>query len=173
MYFWATREGNCVSQDLHASRRFRVLVVFARRPKALDGEHMLGKINQELFEFSDRALVYGFSCVAAFPLVCDLFDLGCTFQTYWFPLAGMPHRDVLFKVNPLRPDFGPEPLDGPQLPQWRIDEVGDAVAQATALSWRDAMHAIRDVRRARRVVPGVGFLGGGSSYMPVYILVPV
>lgn len=90
MYFWATREGNSISQELHASRRFRMLVVFARRPKVLDGQHMFGKINQELFEFADRAHVHGLPCIAAFPAVSDLFELGRAFQTYWFPLAGRP-----------------------------------------------------------------------------------
>ena len=56
---WWAPEGNGLAQDLHASKRFRVLAVFARRPKVLDGEHMLGKINQELFECSDRAQVCG------------------------------------------------------------------------------------------------------------------
>lgn len=149
MYFWATREGNGVAQELHASKRFRVLVVFARRPKALDGQHMLGKINQELFQFADRALVHGLPSIAAFPVVRDLFELGGAFQTYWFPLTGLPHQDALFKVN-----------------------LGDAVAAATVLIWRDAMRAIRDIRHAHRVVPSVGFFGGGGSYMPVYILVP-
>ena len=172
MYFWATREGNGVAQELHASQRIRVLVVFARRPKVLDGQHMLGKINQELFEFADRALVHGFPSIAAFPVVRDLFELGGAFQTYWFPLTGLPHQDALFKVNILKPEIEPEHLDGCQLPLWQLEDLGDAVAAATALIWRDAMRAIRDIRHAHRVVPGIGFLGGGGSYMPVYILVP-
>lgn len=171
MYFWATREGNSVAEERHASQRFRMLVVFARRPKVFDSQHMLGKINRELFEFADRAHVHGLPTIAAFPAVSDLFELGRAFQTYWFPLAGLPHQDALFKVHLSRPDIGPEPLDGSHLPPWRLEDLGDAVADATVLTWRDAMRAIRDVRRAR-VVPGVGFLGGGGSYMPVYILVP-
>jgi hypothetical protein len=174
MYFWATREGNSVAQELHANQRFRVLVVFARRPKVLaDRQHMLGKINQELFEFADRAFVHGLPSIAAYPAVRDLFELGGAFQTYWIPLMGLPHQDALFKVNLLRPDIGPEPFDGCQLPFWQLEDLGDAVAAATVLIWRDAMRAIRDVRHAHRVIPGVGFLGGGGSYMPVYILVPV
>ncbi|WP_399677829.1 hypothetical protein [Xenophilus sp.] len=172
MYFWATREGNSVAQERHASHRFRVLVVFARRPKVLDGQNMLGKINQELFEFADRAAVHGLPCVAAFPAVSDLFELGRTFKTYWFPLARLPHQDVLFKVHLSRPDMGLEPLDGCQLPSWALEDVGDSVAAASVLIWRDAMRAIRDVRHPHRVIPGVGFFGGGGSYMPVYVLVP-
>lgn len=173
MYFWATREGNGIAQELHASQRFRVLIVFARRPKVFDGKHMLGKINQELFEFPDRALLHGLPSIAAFPAVRDLFELGGTFQTYWFPLTELPHQDALFKVNLLAPDVGPEPLDGCQLPLWQLEDMGDAVAAATVLIWRDAMRAILDIRHAHRFMPGIGFLGGCVSYMPVYILIPV
>lgn len=172
MYFWATREGSRVAQERHASQRFRVLVVFARRPKVLDGSNMLGKINRELFEFADRAVAYGLPSVAAFPAVGDLFELGRNFQTYWFPLAGLQHQDTHFKVHLSRPDIGPELLDGCQLPSWELDDVGDALGAAPMLIWRDAMLAIRDVRLAHRVVPSVGFIGGGGNYMPVYVLVP-
>lgn len=172
MYFWATREGNSVAQERHASRRFRVLIVFARRPKVLDGQNMLGKINRELFEFADRAVVYGLPSVAAFPAVSDLFELGRNFQTYWFPLAGLPHQDTHFNIHLSRPDIGPVPLDGCQLASWRLDDVGDAVATASVLIWRDAIRAIRDVRHAHRVIPSIGFFGGGGSYMPVYVLIP-
>ena len=172
MYFWATREGSSAAQERHAGQRFQVLVVFARRPKVLDGRNMLGKINRELFEFADRAVVHGLPSVAAFPAVSDLFELGRNFQTCWFPLPGLPHQDTHFKVHLSRPDIGPEPLDGCQLPSWELDDIGDAVAAASLLIWRDAMRAIRDVRHAHRVIPGVGFIGGGASYMPVYVLVP-
>ncbi len=172
MYFWATREGNSVAQERHASHRFRVLVVFARRPKVLDDQNMLGKINQELFEFADRAFMHGLPSVAAFPAVSDLFELGRTFRTYWFPLAGLQHQDALFKIQVSRPDIGPELLDGCQLPSWELEDIGDAVVAASVLIWRDAMLAIRSVRQAHRVVPSVGFIGGGSSYMPVYVLIP-
>ena len=172
MYFWATREGSSVAQERHASRRFRVLVVFARRPKVLDGQNMLGKINRELFEFADRAVVHGLPSVAAFPAVSDLFQLGHNFQTYWFPLAGLPHQDTHFKIHLSRPDIGPVPLDGCQLASWGLDDVGDAVATASVLIWRDAMRAIRDVRHAHRVIPDIGFIGGGGRYMPVYVLIP-
>ncbi|MGN7875946.1 hypothetical protein ACTJKJ_20500 [Roseateles sp. 22389] len=172
MYFWATREGNSVAQERHSGRRFRVLVVFARRPKVLDGHHMLGKINRELFEFADRAGKHRIPSVAAFPAVSDLFELGRDFQTYWFPLAGLPHQDAVFKVSLSRPDLRPEPLDGFRLEPWELEDVGDAVEVAPVLTWRDAVCAIRDVRHAHRIVPDMGFIGGGSSYMPVYVLVP-
>ncbi len=172
MYFWATREGNRVALERHASQRFRVLAVFARRPKVLNGQNMLGKINQELFAFADRAVAHGLPSVAAFPAVSNLFELGHTFQTYWFPLAGLPHQDVHFKVHLSSTDIRPGPLDACQLTSWEIEDVGDAVAAAPVLIWRDAMRAIREVRHTHRVIPSVGFIGGGGSYMPIYVLVP-
>lgn len=172
MYFWATREGNSVAQERHAKQQFRVLVVFARRPKVLEGQNMLGKINRELFEFADRANVYGLPSVAAFPAVSDLFELGRAFKTYWFPLAGMPHQDALFNVHLSNPDIGLKFLNGCQLPSWALEDVSNAVAEAPILMWREAMRVIREVRNARRVIPGVGFFGGGGSYMPVYVLIP-
>jgi hypothetical protein len=172
MYFWATREGSNAAQERHANQRFRVLVVFARRPKLLDGQNVFGKINRELFEFADRAVVHGIPSVAAFPVVKDLFELGRNFETRWFPMAGQLHQDTRFKVHLSRPDIEPEPLDGcQQLPFWELHDLGNAVAAASVLIWPDAMRVIRDVRHAHRVIPGVGFFGGGS-YMPVYVLVP-
>lgn len=170
MYFWATREGNRTAQERHVSQRFRVLVVFARRPKVLDEQHVLGKINKELFEFADRAVHHGLPTVAAFPGVGDIFELGRNFQTYWFPLAGFTHRDIHFKLHlPTSDIFQGNEC---QLPSWTLEEVGEVVEKASLLIWRNAIQAIQKIRHVQRVTPSYGFFGGGSNYQPVYILIP-
>jgi hypothetical protein len=81
MYFWANREGNFAAQKIHAGRRMRVLVLFARRPKDWKGMVLFGKINAELFEFAENANQLGLPCFAGFPAVRSVLELGEAFRT--------------------------------------------------------------------------------------------
>ncbi len=171
MYYWASREGNNIARDVHEGRHVRMLALFARRPKAVTKRTMSGKLNAELFEFADRAELHGVPTVAGFPVVRDLFELGEDFRTFWFPLTRSQAQDVFFKVDLTRADPTPISQSGRPIRTLELDDLGDAVSSARVLSWKTAMAAIRDARVTPRTMGG-GAFWGGSTYNPVYLLVP-
>lgn len=172
MYFWSTREGNTVADEVHAGRRMRVLVVFARRPKVGRGAVLLGKLNAELFEFAKRAEQHGLPCFAGFPAVRSVLELGEDFRTHWFPLIGEEQDDLNFQVDLSQPYLIPTAMDGNALRTVELGDIGDAVENARILQWSDVVKVIRSIRLAHRRTSYGAFLGGGSPYAPAYILVP-
>ena len=172
MYFWSTREGNTVADQVHAGRRMRVLVIFTRRPKVWRGAVLLGKINAELFAFARRADQHGLPCFAGFPAVRSVLELGGDFRTHWFSLIGEEQDDLHFQVDPLQPHLAPTAMDGHALQTVELGDIGDAVESARVLLWSDVIKAIRNVRHPHRRTNYGAFLGGGSLYTPTYVLVP-
>ncbi|MGJ7538102.1 MULTISPECIES: hypothetical protein [unclassified Variovorax] len=172
MYFWSTREGNTVAAKVHAGRRMRVLVVFARRPKVRRGALLLGKINAELFEFAQRAEQHGLPCFAGFPAVRNVLELGGDFRTHWFPLIGDEQDDLHFQVDLSQPHLAPTAMDGHALQTVELSNLGDAVENGRVLPWSDVIKAIRSVRHPHRRTSYGDFFGGGSLYAPAYVLVP-
>lgn len=172
MYFWATREGNTIAKEVHAGRRMRVLVVFARRPKIGRGTILLGKLNGELFEFAQGAAQNGLPCFAGFPAVRSVLELGEDFRTLWFPLIGEEQDDLHFQVDLSQSRFAPTAMDGHALQTVELGDLGDAVENARALPWSDLVKAIRSVRHPRRRTSYGDFFGGASLYAPAYVLVP-
>lgn len=172
MYFWATREGNTVANEVHVGRRMRVLVVFARRPKISKGAMLLGKLNAELFEFARRAEQYGLPCFAGFPVVRSVLELGADFRTHWFPLIGEEQDDLYFQVDLSQLHLAPTTMDGHALQPVELGDLGDAVENAHVLPWSDVIKAIRSLRHPHRRTSYGDFFGGGSLYTPAYVLVP-
>ena len=172
MYFWSTREGNTVADEVHAGQRMRVLVVFARRPKVWREAVLLGKLNAELFEFAQRAGQHGLPCFAGFPAVRNVLELGEDFRTHWFPLIGREQDDLYFQVDLSQPHLPPTAMDGQALQTVELSDLGDAVENARVLPWSDVIKAIRSVRHPHRRTSYGDFFGRGSLYSPAYILVP-
>lgn len=172
MYFWSTREGNTVAHEVHAGRRMRVLVVFARRPKVWRGAVLLGKLNAELFGFAQRAEQHGLPCFAGFPAVRSVLELGEDFRTHWFPLIGEERDDLYFQVDLSQPHLAPTAMDGHALQTAELGDLGDAVENARVLPWSDVIKAIRSVRHPQQRTSYGDFFGGGSLYAPAYVLVP-
>lgn len=170
MYYWSSREGNTISREIHESRHVRMLALFARRPKLVSKQAISGKLNAELFHFANKAELHGVPTFAGFPVVRDLFELCEDFRTLWFPLTRIQPDDVVFNIDLTMQDPTPISHIGCPIRILNLVDLGDAVTSAKVLSWSAAIATIREVRVTPRTMGGMYW--GGSTYNPVYVLVP-
>jgi len=177
IYFWKSREGNRHSIAIHEDRPVRLLALFGRRPKMTeDGASNGGKLNQELLSFAKEAHKLGIASIAGFCPVTALFDLTKHPPMYWVPLWQVKQKGdlagVLFKSVPTAK--GEKLIDtaGHKLPVVQTDDISLVVREVSSvMSFSKAVEAMSQLRSTLSSDEG-GFFWWGSSYKPVYFLIP-
>ena len=174
IYFWKTREGNSVSSSLHSRRALRVLAMFARRPKIVNGEHLVaGKINKELYEFADASRRAGIPAIAAFPAASSLWSLYVDPPVFWISLQIKKPSDIEFILDTSNHSCQPYRRDGCAVPVLSDEEVLEMVnREAKVLEWDEAMKEIGELRLERYREGAFTRFFGFGGYKPVYFLLP-
>jgi hypothetical protein len=171
--YWKTREGNSVASSRHANRLFRMIAMFARRPKlAPVGQEVFGKLNKQLFEFALEAWHLGIPTFAGFPVISSLWELTGETAVIWFLLRGDGSSDAEFSVNrsTLRCDM--IATGGQSTAVASDDQVLAVTAERTRVyGWEDAIESIDRLRRTS-VRPSTRYLFGEPGYKPIYFLMP-
>ncbi len=101
VYYWATREGNNLSRDLHRNMNVKIIAFFPRRPK-LDNKSpklIYGKINSLIFEFANFASSLNIPTIAGLPIADSLLDLSQNPSIFWFHISKTEPKDITFEIN--------------------------------------------------------------------------
>ena len=101
VYFWATREGNNLSRELHRNMNVKIIAFFPRRPK-LDNKNpelIYGKINSLIFEFANFASSLYIPTIAGLPIADSLLDLSQNPSLCWFHISKSEPKDITFEIN--------------------------------------------------------------------------
>ena len=81
IYFWKTREGNYLSQKCNMEKNFKVIAMYARRPKVVEPmqNDIEVKINNILFQRAFYLKQYGIPTIAGVPRISTIGELriGC------------------------------------------------------------------------------------------------
>jgi len=171
IFFWKTREGNRTSSKLHAGATVRIVALFARRPKITDKANLVaGKLNAELFRFTEVASSFGIYTIAGFPAVGRIFDLYLNPSTIWLSLDYPENSgDIEFFVDISRENkkaFNDDLGLLHMLSSSTIVHESDKVCRA--YSWGDAMNVLGMLQREINSYYNFPFGGG---YKPVFLLI--
>ncbi len=100
IYPWMTREGSRFSREYHAAVKFKVLGVYARRPKLLNADDDLihVKVNQEIVISAAVGRSLGIPMIAGCPLARNLIELGCCEKFLWLDLKKISPSDGDFTI---------------------------------------------------------------------------
>lgn len=166
--FWASREGRAkVSSERMC---FRVVSVFARRPKVISSadQVVIVKINRALFEYAAAAEQFGIPTLAASPLVASLDRLHIGCESVWFRLCDNGEREDFCLEVPLEKSrlqaAKRENVSGPS----EIKEISRRVADsAERLSWQEVVRRLRELKNA---AGPSGFMFGPATYKPFHLL---
>jgi hypothetical protein len=165
IFYWATREGSSRAQLCGPIRAIRVISIFARRPKLLDGQPntIVVRLNEELLERASVSEGYGIPVYAGVPVSRTFAELGKEPKCIWLRLNGNSKpRDIQLYPFDAEPRKPAEPSEIP------LDTlVDETVKQARELSWDDAIEALRNMRRDRDGAARWPLFGG---YKPFHIL---
>jgi hypothetical protein len=174
IYFWKTREGNSVSSSLHSRQSLRVLAMFARRPKIVETEHLLGgKINQELYEFAGASWRAGIPAIAAFPAVSSLWGLYDNPPVFWISLQIKKLSDMEFILDTSKHSCQLFRRDGHVVRVLSDNEIIEMINQeAKVFEWDEAMKKIGELRLERYREGSFSRFFRFGGYKPVYFLLP-
>ncbi len=88
IYFWKTREGSYLSQKCSLSKRFRIIAMYARRPKIVEPlqNTVEVKINNILFQRAFYLKQYGIPTIAGVPRISTIGELRIGCNCSWFYL---------------------------------------------------------------------------------------
>lgn len=172
VYFWATREGNETARRSMDRQRVRLISVYARRPKVKEPaqNHILVKLNAQLFEFARRAAPLGIPVFAGVPLASSLASLGLDVQCSWLRLKpeGTHDRDIEFSLTldgvKCGDDHGCADWDGPLQPDQLVESVLDSTE---SVPWERAVENLKQIQSGVRNYGRWPFFGG---YKPFYLL---
>lgn len=137
LFYWKSREGNRVSSSVNDGPYFKILAMFARRPKITAREYILeGKINGELFEFSRAAMERGIPTIAGFPAISSIWKLYESLRVHWIQIEPTTEGDVVFQVRIL--PSSPSKLKSREFPlkTLSLDQIAETVdVLAEVYSW--------------------------------------
>jgi len=105
LYFWATREGGIMARASLRPFQYKVIALYARRPKIdlVGAEENLIRINDLLFERAKTFGARGIPVIAGIPLLSDLNSLRLNSKCLWIHLADTGYQqDIKIDIhNPL------------------------------------------------------------------------
>lgn len=175
-YYWASREGSRLSRENGSSGPFRLLSLFARRPKteSLGSEFVDLKVNRELFEKADYLHRNGVPVVAAFPCASCLVDLAPPVRILWFEIkpGNWPTDEYRRFRIAARSSCETRPGDPDTLPRLAPDSIPlYAHENSRQGTWADLLQVISEYRRFEaRMYDMAGKWFFVPGYKPVFFL---
>ncbi|AMP98685.1 hypothetical protein AY601_1773 [Pedobacter cryoconitis] len=161
-YYWITREGGQLTGKRFEGKEFNIISFYPRRPKvnSKDNEHIIFKINQELFEKSTILIPKGIPVLTGVPLIHTIVDIAESSKTYWTALSSIG-SEVIVKLDIDSPDDLKNPLFVGSL---NLD-AQTTLKRAKKMDWFSFQKILEEVRYN---APMRSFFGG--AYKPIYLI---
>ena len=170
IYYWASREGNNLSMNLHKNEKVKIIALFPRRPKLFKkSEIIYGKINVDVFGFVNRASNLGIPTIAGLPLVDSIKKLKDDCIVCWLKIINDFQNDLYFKYNINDGEIVFENSPDNFIAIISEAELGNLFESASIYNWEDASKIFRDLRTNFEGRSVHGFWGL-RNYKPVYML---
>lgn len=155
---WITRETSNISKAVHRGDQFKIITLFARRPKIrqLDTSKISFTINDGLNIFQALASAYGIPVICGIPLASNVWDLSSNVDVNWYALDSQTSSNYLLDAHSVIKDCAIKKIDNSKI----LD-----------LTRRGQTHCIESLKeflhfanRNQRTSPY------GPRYKPVYFL---
>jgi len=158
---WLNRETSGISKLLHGADRFRVHIVFPRRPKLniSNINKIYITINRELLEFKEFAKQYDTSVILGCPVAANFWELSKCSKYVWLELDDQQPEKYL---NPIQSEDSNEIL----LPSISVKDIVKHINNSAVM---DINLFFEFIREARYILPSRFIFG--ARYKPVYFLI--
>jgi hypothetical protein len=168
IYYWATREGNTLSRELHGNMKLRILSVFPRRPKVekIDSDVVYGKINRSVMKFTEAANSFGIPTIFGFPLVKSFLDISNDCKCLFLNVTKYEDGDIHFKVKKEANSIDVVSEQKTIITMLDNAAILAIVSKGRVLNWDDALLHMNDLRNINEEYSRFWM----SQYKPVYIL---
>jgi hypothetical protein len=150
---WLSREFGKKSKVIHGNDRFRILVMFPRRPKLSDCGEMYVTINYELTKVRQLGDRYDVPVIAGFPVASNFWELACCQDIAWIDILRVSLYDHLIPISSL----GASEV----LQESEIVDLAKSCPEHTLKSFETFIRAVRNE------LPRSFY---GSRYKPIYFL---
>lgn len=168
IYFLSTREGSIISRECGPSQVVKVVSVFARRPKVgFPGQPIIQvKFNESILQTTGLSLSLGIPTFAGVPLASSIFDLRLDLNCAWFELKSGA-CDVVYELSVKGELISPKSplIEGPL----SEDELVRSIKATDSMNWKNAVEALRTIRRGATWPAHLGHMFGGV-YHPFTLL---
>lgn len=165
MFPWATREGGNLSNQIHNNDRFRVVGLYARRPKLIspNDSNIIIKINRSILIGADYSSQRGIPIIAGCPLARNFWELGNCPNNAWIKLEQESQDDFEIYCGNIQ-QF---------MPEWIYPNeeqlLNYLMKMAILVDLKTALELFKNTKRICREAGFSGYLGMGG-YKPVYFL---
>ena len=168
IYYWATREGNTLSSELHDSLRVRILSVFPRRPKieSIYSDVIHGKINDSLLQFAKVAKSFGIPTIFCMPIIKSFLDISNDCKCLYFNVSRYEEGDIHFRVKNGVDGVEIDSEHKASITMLDSSAILTIMAEGKMLNWTEANLHLRQLRNVN-VEHSFFWM---SQYRPVYIL---
>jgi hypothetical protein len=169
IYYWATREGNRMSDALHCNLRVRILSIFPRRPKIenVDSDYIHGKLNKSILRYAEVANSIGIPTIFCMPLVKSFIDISNECECLYLDCLKFNDVDLHFRVNYRDKAFNIESEYKSYLTILDETKILEKMASGTIMNWNDANQNMKQLRHVNEEYS----LFWMSQYKPIYFLV--
>jgi hypothetical protein len=171
IYPWISREGSNISRSLHGLKSFKILGLYARRPKLLDEDDpfITVKFSEQIIYGGHMGFELGIPMIAGCPLARNFFELSTCKNFLWADLSKFSIDDIDIQISVDKDGKTSEIFN--KFLIHKTDDVIDFV-ELTSESF-DLEMFIQAIKKIKMTSKGYGvyypmaFMGG---YKPVYFL---
>jgi hypothetical protein len=163
-HFWANREGGSRTSHMMIDGKFKLIVLYARRPKVYDinDDNISVKINTVLFERSKYFKSYDVSLIAGVPLISNFSKIRLTSKCAWFQIGDQGYDEV-FLID----TKSGKKIDLAQIKQLSSQGIINLTGEKSQkYKWDEIIAIIKNIPNSENY--RWHFMG--ERYKPVYIL---
>jgi len=145
IYFWATREGNNLSRELHRNMNVKIFAFFPRRPKLdkKNPELIYGKINNLIIEFANFASSLNIPTIAGLPVVGSLSDLSLNPSICWFQIIESEPSDITFEISKHNTKIIFHNNENGAIKILTESDFDDIIEESKLYNWEDAIDNLK------------------------------
>lgn len=169
IYFWATREGNTLSNKLHSNLRVRILSVFPRRPKieSIDSDFIHGKLNTSILRFGEVAKSIGIPTIFCMPLIKSFIDISDNCKCLYLEVSKFNDCDIHFQVNCKSKAVSIESEHKSNITVLDKNDILEATSAGEMMNWDIANQNMNQLRHANDEYSSFWM----GQYKPIYFII--
>lgn len=169
IYYWATREGNTMSNSLHCDLKVRIFSIFPRRPKLekTDSDYIYGKLNKSILHYAEVANSIGIPTFYCMPLIKSFIDISNECKFLYLDCFKKNDIDIHFRVNSKDSTSNIESQHKSHFTILNEINIIAKIDSGITMTWNDANKSMNQLR----TVNDEYSLFWMSQYKPIYFLV--
>jgi hypothetical protein len=168
LFPWLTREGGTLSKHIHEDGTFRMIGLYARRPKLVStGTTITIKLNRQILMGAKQGEDLGIPIIAGCPLVKDFWELGGNPQCVWIRLDQDSNDDIEIEIANFSKSINHL---SSLIFQRKADLLEFLTDRAGLMNLNEAMTNITTIKQASWGFERRGWLASVIGYKPVYFI---